>query len=83
MVNQFMHDPRVRNLQTVGHVLQYIKATSRRGLLFKINSTPTLKDYTNFYYAGSSTKDLFQDILLSCVQTLLIREVKSKSEVAR
>lgn len=35
VVSQFMHNPRVRHLQTVDNVLQYLKTTPERGLLSK------------------------------------------------
>lgn len=35
VVTQIMHDLRVRHLQKVDRVLQYLKATSERGILFR------------------------------------------------
>jgi len=35
VVSQFMHDPRERHSQAVDRILQYLKASPRKGLLFK------------------------------------------------
>lgn len=53
VVSQFMHDPRVRHLQAVDRVLQYLKATPWRGLLFKRGGNLTMETYTDADYAGS------------------------------
>ena len=55
IVSQFMHDPRVRHLQAVDRILQYLKATPRRGLLFKRSEDLTMEVYTDADYAGSIT----------------------------
>ena len=55
VVSQFMHDPRVRHLQAVDRVLQYLKATPGRGLLFKRGGSLTMEAYTDADYAGSVT----------------------------
>ncbi len=55
VVSQFMHDPRVRHLQAVDRVLQYLKATPGRGLLFKRGGSLTMEAYTDADYAGSMT----------------------------
>ncbi len=48
-----MHDPRMRHLQAVERILQYLKATPGRGLLFKRGEKLTLEAYTDADYAGS------------------------------
>ena len=48
-----MHDPRARHLQAVDCVLQYLKATPGRGLLFKRGGNLTIEAYTDADYAGS------------------------------
>src|SRR4030042_386896 len=53
VVSQFMHDPRVRHMQAVNNVLQYLKATPGRGILFKRGGSLTIEAYTDADYAGS------------------------------
>lgn len=48
-----MHDPKEKHLQAVQKVLQYLKATVRRGLLFQKDGELTLEVYTDSDYAGS------------------------------
>nr|KYP52093.1 hypothetical protein KK1_026003 [Cajanus cajan] len=55
VVSQFMHDPRERHMQAVDKILQYLKSSPRKGLLFKRNDTLTMKIYTNANYASSIT----------------------------
>ena len=35
VVSQFMHDPRERHLQAVNRIIQYLKSSPGKGLLFK------------------------------------------------
>jgi len=37
VVSQFMHDPRERHIQAMNRILQYLKTSTGRGLLFKRN----------------------------------------------
>jgi len=37
VVSQFMHDPKERHLQAVNKILQYLKTSPGRGLLFQRN----------------------------------------------
>ena len=53
MVSQFMHYPKENYLQAVHRILQYLKGTPRRGILFKRNGNTTLEAYTDADYAGS------------------------------
>ena len=53
VVSQFMHDLRMRHLQAVERILQYLKATPGRGLLFKRDGKLTLEAYTDADYAGA------------------------------
>ncbi|RDX81893.1 Copia protein, partial [Mucuna pruriens] len=46
-----MHDPRERHLQTVERILQYLKASPGKGLLFKKEGILSMKIYTDVYYA--------------------------------
>lgn len=41
VVNQFIHDPRMRHLQFVDCILRYLKSTPKRRLLFKRGGTQT------------------------------------------
>ena len=53
VVNQFMHDPRERHLQAVDKIIQYLKVSPGKGLLFKKGKNLSMKVYTNADYAGS------------------------------
>nr|KYP37395.1 hypothetical protein KK1_041405 [Cajanus cajan] len=51
--NQFMHKPKEAHLQVALRIVQYLKGTPRRGILFKRNKNVNLKAYTDVDYAGS------------------------------
>ncbi|RDX99177.1 putative mitochondrial protein, partial [Mucuna pruriens] len=53
VVSQFMHDPRERHLQAVERILQYLKASPGKGLLFIKEGTLSMEIYTDTDYAGS------------------------------
>lgn len=53
MVSQFIYDPRMRHMQTVDHILQYLKASPGRGLLFKRDGNMSTESYTYAGYVGS------------------------------
>ncbi|XP_058724364.1 phospholipid-transporting ATPase 2-like isoform X1 [Vicia villosa] len=53
MVSQFMHCPKEIHLQAVHRIMQYLKGTPGRGILFKRNGNTTLEAYTDADYAGS------------------------------
>nr|KYP50092.1 hypothetical protein KK1_028166 [Cajanus cajan] len=55
VVSQFMHDPRERYMQAVDKILQYLKSSPGKGLLFKREDTLTMKIYIDADYAGSIT----------------------------
>nr|KYP48333.1 hypothetical protein KK1_030026 [Cajanus cajan] len=55
VVSQFMQDPRERHMQAVDKILQYLKSSPGKGLLFKREDTLTMKIYTDADYAGSIT----------------------------
>ncbi|XP_061360276.1 uncharacterized protein LOC133304287 [Gastrolobium bilobum] len=55
IVSQFMHDPREKHLQAVDRILQYLKGTPGRGLLFQRGGNLSLEMYTDADYAGSVT----------------------------
>ena len=52
VVSQFMHDPRERHLQAVNQILQYLKGSPGKGLLFK-RGDMILEAYTDVNYACS------------------------------
>ena len=51
VVSQFMHDPRERHLQAVDKIIQYLKASLGKGLLFKKGENLSMKVYTDVDYA--------------------------------
>jgi len=53
VVSQFMHDPRERHLQAVNRIIQYLKASSGKGLLFSRGINLSMKIYTDADYARS------------------------------
>ncbi|XP_072080996.1 secreted RxLR effector protein 161-like [Arachis hypogaea] len=53
VVSQFMHDPRERHLQAVNKIIQYLKASPEKGLLFKKERILSMKIYTDADCAGS------------------------------
>ncbi|RDX60598.1 hypothetical protein CR513_61247, partial [Mucuna pruriens] len=53
VVSQFMHDPRERHLQAVERILQYLKASPGKGLLFRKEGMLSMEIYTDADYAGS------------------------------
>jgi len=53
VVSQFMHDPRERHLQAINKILEYLKKSPRRGLLFKRNEKLIMEVYTDADYVGS------------------------------
>ena len=48
-----MHDPRERHLQAVNKILQYLKKSPGRGLLFKRNEKLIMEVYIDVDYEGS------------------------------
>lgn len=55
VVSQFMHNPKEVHLLATHRILQYLKGTPGKGILFKRNESATLEAYTNVDYAGSAT----------------------------
>ncbi|RVW66512.1 Retrovirus-related Pol polyprotein from transposon RE1 [Vitis vinifera] len=53
MISQFMHSPKEAHLQVAYRVLQYLKGTPGKGILFKRNGGLVLEAYTDADYAGS------------------------------
>ncbi|RDX73164.1 putative mitochondrial protein, partial [Mucuna pruriens] len=53
VISQFMHDLRERHLQSVERILQYLKASLGKGLLFRKERTLSMEIYTDADYAGS------------------------------
>jgi len=48
-----MHDPRERHLQTINRIIQYLKASPGKGLLFRKRENLSMKIYTDADYARS------------------------------
>ena len=48
-----MHDPRERHLQAVNRIIQYLKSSPGKGLLFKKEKNLSMKLYTDANYAES------------------------------
>nr|KYP52900.1 Retrovirus-related Pol polyprotein from transposon TNT 1-94 [Cajanus cajan] len=53
LVSQFMHQPKEVHLQAALRIVQYLKGTPGRGILFKRNRNVNLEAYTDADYAGS------------------------------
>ncbi|KAG8491024.1 hypothetical protein CXB51_014147 [Gossypium anomalum] len=53
VVSQFMHNPKESHLRVVYQILQYLKGTPDKGILFKKGETLTLKAYIDADYARS------------------------------
>nr|KYP41834.1 Copia protein [Cajanus cajan] len=53
LVSQFMHCPREVHLHAIYRILQYLKGTPGRGILYKRNGNTSLEAYTDADYAGS------------------------------
>ncbi|XP_073219751.1 uncharacterized protein [Cicer arietinum] len=53
LVSQFMHQPKEAHLQVALRIVQYLKGTPGRGILFKRNKSVSLEAYTDADYAGS------------------------------
>jgi len=69
VVSQFMHDPRERHLQAVNRIIQYLKASLGKGLIFKKGENLSTKIYTNVDYADQLLiGDPPQAIACSCVE---------------
>ena len=53
VVSQFMHNPKESHLRAVYQILQYLKGTPGKGILFKKGQNLTLEAYTDADYARS------------------------------
>lgn len=53
LVSQFLHRPKEIHLQAALWILQYLKGTPSRWILFEINGSVGLEAYTDTDYAGS------------------------------
>ncbi|XP_039032849.1 uncharacterized mitochondrial protein AtMg00810-like [Hibiscus syriacus] len=53
VVSQFMHNPNESHLRVVVQILQYLKGTPGKGILFRRDGNLTLERYTNADYVGS------------------------------
>lgn len=54
-VSQSIHDPKARHFWVVDPVLEYLKITPERGLLFKRGGSLSMEAYTDAKYAGSAS----------------------------
>ena len=53
LVSQFMHQPKEAHLHAVFRIIQYLKGTPGRGILFRKNQSLSIESYTDADYAGS------------------------------
>ena len=53
LVSQFMHQPKEIHLQAALRIVQYLKGTLGRGILFERNENANLEAYIDADYAGS------------------------------
>jgi len=53
VVSQFMHDPREKHLQAINRIIQYLKSSPGKELLFKKEKNLSMKVYTDADYVGS------------------------------
>ena len=53
VVSQFLHNPRKTHLQAVYRILQYLKGSLGKGILFKRSTRLNIEAYTDADYAGS------------------------------
>ena len=53
LVSQFMHQPKEAHLQAALRIVQYLKGTPGKGILFKRNKSVSLEAYTDADYVGS------------------------------
>ncbi|XP_038713440.1 secreted RxLR effector protein 161-like [Tripterygium wilfordii] len=54
VVSQFMHDPRVLDMDAVDHILRYLKSSLDKGLLFSKHGHLNVEGYTNADGVGSA-----------------------------
>ena len=55
IVSQFLHSPRKAHLQAVHRILQYLKGSLGKGILFKRDTGLHIEAYTNADYVRSVT----------------------------
>lgn len=53
LVSQFMHQPKEIHLQVVLQIVQYLKGTIGRGILFEQNGSVSFEAYIDVDYVGS------------------------------
>lgn len=53
VISQFMHNPKETHLRAAHRILQYLKGTPGKGILFERNNSVTLEAYTDASYATS------------------------------
>ena len=53
LISQFMHQPKEAHLQAALRIVQYLKGTPGKGILFTRNKSVSLEAYTDADYAGS------------------------------
>ena len=55
IVSQFLHSPRKAHLQAIHRILQYLKGSLGKGILFKRDTGLHIEAYTDADYVGSVT----------------------------
>ena len=53
LVSQFMHKPKEAHLHVLFRIIQYLKGTPGRGILFRENQSLSIESYTDADYVGS------------------------------
>lgn len=53
VISQFMHNPKEPYLRAIYKIIQYLKSTPRKGILFKKGKEMRLEAYTDVDYAGT------------------------------
>ena len=84
VVSQFMNGLRVRHLQVVDHILQYLQDTLGRGILIKLGGRLTMEAYIDVDHAGSVTDR--RSISIYCAflcGNLVAWRIKKQSVLAR
>ncbi|KAI5355757.1 hypothetical protein L3X38_008652 [Prunus dulcis] len=51
--DQFMHNPGIQHMEAIDHILQYLKSSPGKSILFSKNKNLDIEGYTDSDYAGS------------------------------
>ena len=63
VVSQFMYDPREEHMQVIFRILHYLKASPRKGILFKKGTKLNIEVYADANYTGSLTDKRYTMLL--------------------